>query len=152
MPVAWLEVPHFQQTADGTCLEACVCMVLAYLQSPVLESKVSTLFESDEIGTPTSRILRLETWGFKVTYGAASLQDIRDWLIQGSPPIAFAQTQFLDYWIESTPHAVVVVAIDDGYVYLNDPAFDTAPQTCALDSFLAAWIEMDEVAATITRQ
>jgi ABC-type bacteriocin/lantibiotic exporter with double-glycine peptidase domain len=152
MPTSWLKVPHFRQTTDGTCLEACVCMILAYLQSPVEESKVCELFESDEIGTPSSRVLRLEQWDFKVTYGSTNLEQLRLWLTQRMPPIAFVQTQFLDYWAESTPHAVVVVGIDDEQVYLNDPAFDTTPQIASRDGFLAAWIEMDEVAAIIVPQ
>jgi hypothetical protein len=65
-------------------------------------------------------------------------------------PIVFVQTQFLDYWVENSPHAVVLVGIDEEHVvYLNDPAFEIAPQIASIDGFLAAWIEMDEVAATI---
>ncbi len=124
-------------------------MVLAYLENPVAESKVSELFEADEIGTPSSRVRRLEKWGFKVTYGSTNLEQLRVWLAQNVPPLVFVQTRFLDYWTQSTPHAVVVVGIDDNQVYLNDPAFDTAPQVCSRDGFLAAWIEMDEVAATV---
>ena len=150
MPTSWLKVPHLPQTTDGTCLEACVCMVLAYLQQPVVESKVFDLFGAEAVGTPASRILRLERWGFKVTYGSTTLEELRVWLAQGVPPIALVHTQFLDYWTTSTPHAVVVVGMADDQVYLNDPAFETAPQIASLDGFLAAWIEMDEVAATVT--
>jgi ABC-type bacteriocin/lantibiotic exporter with double-glycine peptidase domain len=127
-------------------------MVLAYLQNPVEESKVSELFEADEIGTPTSRILRLEKWGYQVSYGSTNLEQLNDWLSQDVPPIAFVQTQFLDYWTKNTPHAVVVVGVSNEQVYLNDPAFETAPQVASHDGFLAGWIEMDEVAAIIVPQ
>ena len=149
MPASWLRVPHFRQTTDGTCLEACVCMVLAYRQNPVEESRVSELFEADEIGTPAARILRLDQWGYQVSYGSTTLEQLQEWLDHDIPPIAFVQTAFLDYWTTNTPHAVVVVGIDDNQVYLNDPAFDIAPQSTSLDGFLAAWIEMDEMAASI---
>jgi len=151
MPALWLEAPHFRQTTEGACLEACVCMVLAYWQSPVLESTVSKLFEAGELGTPASRVLRLEKWGFKVTYGSASLPELRAWLEKGIPPITFVKTQFLDYWIVPTPHAVVVVGINDDKIYLNDPAFDSAPQISSLNGFLAAWVEMNEMVAVITQ-
>ncbi len=42
-----------------------------------------------------------------------------------------------------------MVGIDSDHVHLNDPTFDTAPQIASIDGFLAAWLEMDEVAATI---
>lgn len=41
MRVYLSEVPHFPQTRDGTCLEACICMILAYLGSPVTEDTES---------------------------------------------------------------------------------------------------------------
>jgi ABC-type bacteriocin/lantibiotic exporter with double-glycine peptidase domain len=126
-------------------------MVLAYLENPVTESKISDLFEADEIGTPSSRIIRLEQWGFQVTYGSTDLTQLKAWLGQDIPPIVFVQAGFLDYWLKNTPHAVVVIGIEGNRVYLNDPAFETVPQIASLDGFLAAWIEMDEVAAIITR-
>lgn len=149
MPASWLKVPHFQQTTDGSCLEACACMVLAYLQHPAVESRIAQLFGGDELGTPSSRVVRLQQWGFRVTYGSTNLQQLQAWLAQGIPPIAFVNTQFLDYWAENTPHAVVIVGIDEEHVYLNDPAFELVPQIASLDGFLAAWIERDEVTAVI---
>lgn len=113
MPTVLLPVPHIPQTTDGTCLEACASMVLAYLQNPVPENQICQLFESTGFGTPASRILRLQKWGFHVEYGTTNLQELRNWLKQGVPPIAFVHTRFLDYWTESTPHAVVVIGMDE---------------------------------------
>lgn len=145
----WLKVPHIPQSADGKCLQACACMVLAYLASPVTENKVSELFEASEFGVPSPRVARLEKWGYQVTYRSASLSELQSWLAQSKPVIAFVNTQFLDYWTVSTPHAVVIVGIDNENIYLNDPAFDVAPQTCSINTFLAAWAEMDDVIALI---
>jgi len=61
------------------------------------------------------------------------------------------ETDFLEYWDVGTPHAVVVIGLDGSSVYLNDPAFATAPQQTSLDGFLAAWTEMDDVVAVIER-
>jgi len=143
-------VPHFPQTRDGTCLEACVCIVLAHLGSPVTEDKVCELFDASPEGTPASRVRRLQRWNFQVTYGKARLDDLRQWLQQDILPIVFVQTGFLDYWQSNVRHAVVVVSVDDTSIWLHDPAFDDAPQVCLIDGFLAAWTEMDEAAATIT--
>jgi ABC-type bacteriocin/lantibiotic exporter with double-glycine peptidase domain len=125
-------------------------MILTYLQYPVEEDEVTALFEADDAGVTASRILRLEQWGFQVIYGSTTFQELQAWLAQDLPPIVLVHTQFLDYWATNTAHAVVVVGIEGDSVYLNDPAFDMAPQLASLDGFLAAWIEMDEVAAIIT--
>lgn len=144
------EVPHFQQMRDGTCLEACVCTVLAYLGSPVTEDKVCELFDAAPEGTPASRVCRLQRWGCQVTYGKATLADLRQWLQQGILPIVFVETGFLGYWQTNVRHAVVVVGLDDSTIWFHDPAFDEAPQSCLINGFLAAWAEMDETSATIT--
>lgn len=149
MPNNWLNVPHISQQHDGTCLEACVCMILAYLQSPVLEDDVCRLFGSELFGTPSSRIRRLSNWGYDVAYRSATLSEIEGWLNRKLAPIAFVNTEFLDYWTANTPHAVVIVGLEDGRIFLNDPAFAKAPQSCSLDGFLAAWAEMDEVIALV---
>jgi ABC-type bacteriocin/lantibiotic exporter with double-glycine peptidase domain len=151
MPVSLPDVSHFQQTRDGTCLEACACIVLAYLGSPVTEETVLNLFDGDESGTPSSRIRRLERWGYHVIYRTATLADLQYWLAAGLLPILLVQTRFLDYWRGRTRHAVVVVGLNDQTIALHDPAFADAPQVCSLDGFLAAWVEMDEVAAVISQ-
>lgn len=150
MRVYWPAAPHFLQTRDGTCLEACVCMVLAALGSPVTEDKVRELFDADPEGTPASRVRRLRRWNFQVTYSRATIDDLRHWLQQGSLPIVFVETGFLDYWQSNVRHAVMVVGLDDSMIWLHDPAFDEAPQCCLIDGFLAAWAEMDEASALIT--
>lgn len=144
-------VPHFQQSAKGRCLEACACMLLARLGDPVVESDVSKLFQSTEVGTPSSRVLRLKQWGYRVTYRSATISELHNWLAGDNPPIVFLRTLFLDYWAEDVFHAAVVVGIEDQRIYLNDPAFDMAPQACSLDGFLAAWAEKDEGIALIER-
>jgi ABC-type bacteriocin/lantibiotic exporter with double-glycine peptidase domain len=49
-----------------------------------------------------------------------------------------------------THHAVVIIGIDGDRVYLNDPAFVTAPQIVARDEFEPAWIEHNYRFAVIT--
>jgi ABC-type bacteriocin/lantibiotic exporter with double-glycine peptidase domain len=149
MPNDWLELPHWQQSSEGRCLEACVCMVLSRLGHPVAEDTVAHLFDSTPVGTPSSRVKRLDLWGHQVEYRSASLAELTEWLANDVPVIAFVHTMFLDYWAENTPHAVVIVGLDDEHVYAHDPAFAQAPQTCRIDGFIVAWIEMDQVVAVI---
>lgn len=57
----------------------------------------------------------------------------------------------LDYWDSSTSHVVVVVGYDESALFLNDPAFVTAPQIVTWNAFLAAWAEYDETAVVIAK-
>ena len=149
----WLKIPHFLQTRDGRCLEACVRAVLAHWQYPVSEEQLCQLFESSQFGTPASRVLRLKQWGFEVIYGPSDVIKLQTWLAQGVPIIALVQTEFLDYATVNTPHAVVVIGLTDQQVYLQDPMFEQVPQIASLNGFLAAWLEMDEtIAKNMQRQ
>lgn len=69
----------------------------------------------------------------------------------GRPVIAQVWPVMLPYWaLESTgSHVLVVVGYDDDTVYVNDPAFPTAPHAISHISFLAAWAEYDETSAII---
>jgi hypothetical protein len=61
------------------------------------------------------------------------------YLTSGFPPIALLSTTALPYWSESCDHVAVVVGVDDSWVYLNDPYFDSAPQQVSHSDFLLAW-------------
>ena len=151
MPTAWLKVPHILQSNDGYCLPACASMVLAYWQTPIPQEKIADLMDANEYGVPGSRIRRLENWGYKVVYRPATLNELSNWIEQGIPPIVLVETDFLEYWALGTTHAVVLVGLDEQFVYFNDPAFATTPQQASLDGFLAAWAEMDDLVAVIER-
>ena len=144
MSNAWLTVPHVPQTSDGYCLDACVCMVLAYWGSPVTEAKVSQLLGSEGAGVPASRVRRLAQWGYKVSYETSNLSQLQHAIQRKIPIIALVDTQFLEQWDSSVFHAILVVGIDNETVIINDPAFPTAPHHCSLNGFLAAWVEMNE--------
>jgi ABC-type bacteriocin/lantibiotic exporter with double-glycine peptidase domain len=111
-------------------------MVLAYLGDSVTEEELLVLFDGTEFGTPASRMTRLGRMGYDVEIGRGTFDLLRSKLELGLPSIALVHTAFLDYWTESTRHAVVVVGLDDEHAYLNDPAFESAPQTVPLEGFL----------------
>ena len=46
-------------------------------------------------------------------------------------------------------HALVVVEIQEGSVFVNDPRYSTAPLSIALADFLAAWDVFDNFTAFV---
>jgi uncharacterized protein YvpB len=55
------------------------------------------------------------------------------------------------YWTYATDHAVLVVGYDEQAVYINDPAFEQAPQRVSRADFELAWLEFDYRYAVIWR-
>lgn len=69
----------------------------------------------------------------------------------GLPVIAAVNTRELtSYWHVAVAHAVVIVGIDNEFIYLNDPALDNAPTRVALAEFDLAWLEMDNLSCVIS--
>lgn len=127
-------------------------MVLDYINQPVNYDRLLHLLRIDpEYGTIARNISLLSEIGVDVFYAQGTLDDLRSHLIANRPCIAFVNTGELPYWHETTGHAVVVVGIDEEMVYLNDPAFVSAPQVVSHGDFLLAWLEADEYYATIQR-
>lgn len=146
----WLPVPHHKQSHAGACLQACARMVLGFLGRDLSEARLSRLLDARPFGTPARHIRRLESLGLSVTYGPTNLTHLRTLLLNETPPIVFLQAGQLPYWDENCFHAVVVVGLTADTVYLNDPAFDQAPQSAPLDDFILAWSDFDYLHATIT--
>jgi len=141
MPKRLLTVFHQKQSQRADCLAACAAMVLDYIGRPCSYRRLLSLLNIGPIGAPSSNILRLRRLDVSVTHDAGSLEELESQIIQGRPCIVFLDTSELPYWSEATFHAVVVVGMDDEYVYVNDPAFDKAPQIATWGDFDLAWIE-----------
>jgi ABC-type bacteriocin/lantibiotic exporter with double-glycine peptidase domain len=152
MPASCLPVPHLEQSAEGDCLPTCIAMILAYLHGPVDVTRIARLLDTQEFGSVASRIHRLTEWNYEVTYQSGSLARLRTCLDAAMPVIAFVWTGDLPYWSINTPHAIVVVAVNDETVQVNDPAMSVAPQSIPVGDFLLAWAEFDNRYATITRR
>jgi len=150
MPNVLLSVPHFEQSRDGYCLPTCVQMVLAYLGEKLTEAVLVKQLGTKQYGTPIRNAERLRSRGYAVTVGSLTRADLEIYLVNERPVITRVWTAMLDYWDVPTSH-VVVVGYDESALFLNDPAFSSAPQTVSWDGFLAAWAEYDETAVVIAK-
>lgn len=148
--MSWLNVPHLQQDKPGWCLPACVAMVAAYWQHPVLQADVARWLETRGIGTPASHIQRMARRGFEVTYNTGSLADLEVWLEDQTPLILFIRTGELPYWAIDTPHAVVLAGLTAEESYLFDPAVEMAPIGVPSEALLLAWSYFDYTYAVLS--
>jgi len=103
--MSWLDVPHLKQTEPGWCLPACVSMVAAYWQQPLLQEDVARWLGTGAVGTAASRVTRLEGRGFQVTYRVGSAGELAAWLAQGAPASSFCApaTCPIGCWIRLMP-------------------------------------------------
>jgi len=148
MPLVVLPVPHIQQHGIGDCLATCSLMVLTYLRHNVSYQQLFSLLQTDWYGTAFSNISNLEKLGVTVVHEQGTLTKLYDHLKQNRPCIVAVNTNELPYWDETTPHAIVVVGMDENWIYLNDPVFATAPMQVSHGDFDLAWFEQDEFYAT----
>lgn len=151
MPNVLLPVPHFEQSRDGSCLPACVQMVLNHMGDERTEADLSKLLGTKEYGTPIRNAERLREDGYEVQVRQLTRTELESYLEVGLPVIVRVWTTMLGYWDVTTSHVVVVVGFDDNSVFINDPAFPTAPHLVVWDAFLAAWAEYDETAVVISK-
>jgi len=147
--MSWLNVPHLRQAELGWCLPACVAMVTAYWQRPLLQADVARWLGTRGVGTPSSYIQRLTQHGFEVIYRTGSLEELATWINQGVPCILFLRTGELPYWQVDTPHAVVLAGLGANSAYLFDPTVETAPITVPSDDLMLAWSHFDYTYAVL---
>jgi len=145
-----VSISHFQQSAEGYCLSACVRMVLTHLGLECSEAEVSQMLGAREFGTPSFAVRRLIAEGLQVTYGEWSVAQLATVLAAERPVILFVRTGLLDYWQEDVAHAVVVVGVEEGErFWVHDPALPDGPRAVSWNGLLAAWAEFDHRAALI---
>ena len=129
MPTNLLPVPHRKQSHAGACLPASVGMVLEFLGRPMSEADLARRLGTKSFGTPALNLRRLQRLGLAVIYESVTLATLRAHLEAGNPCLVFVRTGDLPYWDEDTAHVLVAIGIDDEAIYVNDSAFDVAPQT-----------------------
>jgi ABC-type bacteriocin/lantibiotic exporter with double-glycine peptidase domain len=144
-----LPVSHRRQKQQADCLAACAAMALGYLQVPINYEDVNRLLGVDAIGTPFRRLQNLQALGLRINIDEGNLTKLQTYLEDGLPSIAAVNTGQLPYWEDITNHAVVIIGIDEQYVYLNDPDTAESPQVVSLAEFELAWLEKDYLFAVI---
>ena len=148
-----LPIPHRTEAFPGACLPACCQMVLAFFSISESQPTIAAqLGHIEGAGTPARNITRLEAFGVEVEgneYGM--LGDVRRAIDNASVPIVFLRTGELLYWDRDTPHAVIVVGIEADTVFVNDPAFESAPIPVPTGDFQLAWDEFGCQWAAIRR-
>jgi ABC-type bacteriocin/lantibiotic exporter with double-glycine peptidase domain len=126
-------------------------MALDYLGVSVGYDRLLRLLGVKPYGTPGSRLNNLANLGVHVRYARGTLNELFDDLNSGHACIVLVRTGQLPYWTYATDHAVLVVGFDEQAVYVNDPAFEQAPQRVPYADFELAWLEFDYRYAVIWR-
>jgi hypothetical protein len=107
------------------------------------------------VGTPFSRVERLERWDVRVSLTRqASIDDLAASLTANVAVIvAITTTPGLPGWGNiRTQHTVLVTVASAERVTYHDPALAHGPVSTLRDEFLLAWGEMDERAAFLSQE
>lgn len=139
-----LSVPLVKQAQQADCLAACAAMVLDYYGGRIAYLRLLKLLRVTSLGAPSYNILALAELGLEVVFKEGTLDELYDHLLHERPCITFVQSGDLPYWDQDLAHAVVVTGLDDDSVYLNDPAYGSAPVTVGRGDFSLAWLGRDE--------
>ena len=150
-----LTVPHVPQTnphGRNSCVPACLSMVLAHQGVTFGEQELCDVLGTQLTGTEVWSVVLLEQriTNCYVVLDSASFDKLQASLDAAIPPIVFVATRRLSYWQRDTIHAVVVVALTDTEVFVNDPAFPNAPCAVPRTEFLDAWSELDFLTVIMT--
>ncbi len=127
-------------------------MVLDYWQIPYDYRALLRLLRTEEAGAALSNVRFVARLGVLVELRTGTLTDLRAYLQQGIPVIAFLSTGMLSYWEYETGHAVTVIGIDDETIVVHDPHLAEPAKYIPVIEFEAAWIELDEQYAVIRRR
>lgn len=146
-----MNVPHFPQERDYSCLPACVRMVLAFFGHQRSEGELRRLLKTRVTGTsPANVMLQLPNIGFDASVFDSSQSFLRERLSAGQPCIVHLWTEPLPHWHEAVIHAVVVTDFGDETVLINDPVLEAPSTAVSWAAFLASWAATDHTLILIT--
>ena len=148
-----MNVPHFQQELDYSCLAACVRMALAFYGNLQSEKELRVLLKTRAGGTsPANVLLRLPQLGFNAEILEASASYLQNQIQVGCPCIVYVGTPLLPYWKDEAIHSIVVSAINSQTVWAHDPILTSGPTEIERADFMRAWAATGYVTLRITPQ
>lgn len=147
----WLSVLHRQQRTQSDCLAVCVQMVMDYLGFSFTYDQIFQLLGVRSFGAPFRSVKRLESTLLAVTIAHLDRAEIAAYLGRGLPVLVGIHTADLRYWSQSVDHVVVVVGLDETYVYVQDPSLAAGPQAIPLVEFDLAQLGFDYLCAVFER-
>ncbi|MBI4600451.1 MAG: hypothetical protein HY721_00685 [Planctomycetes bacterium] len=126
-------------------------MVLAHQGVRVAEKDLCDLLATGPAGTPVLNLSAIEQHvpGCRIEVGPSSFDRLSGLVTTGAAPIVFVATRHLSHWRQETIHAMVVVAVSDEAVLVNDPALARGSTSVPASEFLPAWAELDFLTAVI---
>lgn len=139
-----LNIKPFQETLGaGMCGPASLKMVSDFYKVSKTEEELAKLCGTDpKLGTDEEGIKRAaENLGFKVEIkNNSSFEDIQSWLDKNTPVIVnwFAR-EVADSGVPDG-HYSVVVGLDDGNIYLQDPEIGGL-RTIKREDFMKVWFD-----------
>ncbi len=147
MQAKLLNVKPFQEKLNaGYCGPAVLKMTLEYYGIEKAEEELATLAgTNEETGTDDKALQRvLESFGLKVTIkNEASFEDIQSWLDKEVPVIVDWFTRGRADYPDSAVadgHYSIVVGLDDGFIYLQDPEIGSL-RKLARNDFMKVWFD-----------
>src|SRR5437763_10582327 len=96
MPSGWLNVPHFRQELEYSCVAACARMVLAHHNDIRSEADLRLLLATQPTGTRAGNLVRLAGPAFEVYLRPSNLVELETALADNQPPLAFLKTGSLE--------------------------------------------------------
>lgn len=143
LPVPW-QALWTPQLHDGYCLPACLQIALSALGIPITQQRLAQLLDTNDAGTPFSRVTRLKNLGVLVEYKTGGTLDLLNAALAADAiGIAAVHAGWLPYAQVESQHVVIVVALSPAMVTVLDPAATHDLIDVPIDAWLAAWIEMD---------
>ena len=127
-----LPISLVRQRRQADCLVACAKMALDYLLIPADYNWIRSTLGTTDSGTPFSRLQRLQPRAVTMIQDEGNLSLLQTYLDSGLPIITDVRTWTLHHWRQrtdvdererDTDHAIVVVGLDQGYIYINDLIF-----------------------------
>lgn len=84
-----VKLPHYQQSAPGYCLPACIRMILAGQGLQRSEAEITKIIGAQAHGAPSFSVMRLQSSRLHVEYRSWSVIDVLNAIGSGTPEFSY---------------------------------------------------------------